>query len=365
LIRIALVSLARRGGMVHFQAELANALVVITPTVVVSAAAAPASLISRAVPRIALATGANAWSSLARAANPLTWFRLASALRASKVDLIHIAGAHEWNPIVAVLSQVLGIPLVYTMHDHMAHVGTPMTMRLSNWITPRLADAIVVLTRRGRDMLVSMGFPAQKIYHIPHGVYSIFTRWRRTNVKAENVLLYFGRLEPYKGLDVLLAAFARVRKALPGWKLVIAGSGDLPAALTDLDLRGIEILNRYVADEEVAGLMQRARVVVVPYTEATQSGVIATAYAFGRPVIASAVGGLDEMVVPGKTGVLIPANDARALAHAIKSLASDPGRLTKMGREALALSRKEWSWASIAQEHARMYAQVLGRHKKR
>jgi starch synthase len=359
------MSLARRGGMVHFQAELANAMLAIMPTVVISAAAAPASLISRAVPRISLGTGANAWSSLARAANPWTWYRLVRALRASKPDLIHIVGAHEWNPIVAVLVRLLDIPLVYTMHDHMSHAGTPVMMRVSNWITPRLALAIVVLTRRGRDALVSKGFPLQKIYCIPHGIYTIFTRWRRANVKSEKVLLYFGRLEPYKGLDVLLGAFARVRRALPGWTLVIAGSGDLPAALTDMDLSGIEIQNRYVADEEVAGLMQRARVVVVPYTEATQSGVIATAYAFGRPVIATAVGGLDEMVVPGKTGVLIPANDVRALAHAIKNLASDPARLTKMGREALAVSRKQWGWASIAQEHARMYAQVLGRHENR
>jgi glycosyltransferase involved in cell wall biosynthesis len=351
--------------MVHFQAELANALIAIVPTVVVCSAAAPASLICATIPRITLATGSNRSSSLARAASPLTWYRLVRALRAAKVDVIHVVGVHEWNSIVAVLTKILGATLVYTMHDPEAHRGTSLLMRVSNWISPRLADAIVVLTRTGRDELVANGFPAPKIYHIPHGAYSFFARWRRARIRRGKVVLYFGRVEPYKGLDVLLEAFRRVHKALPDWKLVIAGSGDLPASLTQADLAGIEILNRYVPDQEVAGLMQRARMVVLPYTEATQSGVIATAYAFGRPVIATDVGGLNEMVIPGKTGLLIPTNDAGALAHAFRKLARDPGRMRRMGKYALDLSRKEWSWASIAQEHARMYSRVLARHKSR
>ena len=105
--------------------------------------------------------------------------------------------------------------------------------------------------------------------------------------------------------------------------------------------------------------MRRARLVVVPYTTATQSGVIATAYAFGRPVIATSVGGLVEMVWHGKTGLLVPPNDVAGLARAIRSLARNPERLRKMGREAHILGRTLWHWDQIARMHGELYASVL------
>jgi starch synthase len=360
-MKIALVSLARRGGMVHFQAELANSLVRITPTVAITSSAASATYFSRKVLRLTLDTGRGRLTSLAKAMNPVSWYGVQRRLRASTADLVHVVGAHEWNPIVAVLSKALGKPLVYTMHDPEPHRGTALSLRLSNRFTASMADAVVVLTRRGRQQLASQGYPDQKIYYIPHGAYTLFRQWRRKGIRAEKMILFFGRLEAYKGLDVLLQAFAQVRHDLRDWKLVIAGSGDLPARRTVENDARIELVNRFLTDEEVADLMQRTRLVVLPYTEATQSGVIAAACAFGRPVIASDVGGLNEMVVQGKTGLLIPPNDVPALARAIHDLASDAPRLAEMGRNASTLSRKRWSWARIAQQHVAMYSDVLAR----
>jgi glycosyltransferase involved in cell wall biosynthesis len=107
--------------------------------------------------------------------------------------------------------------------------------------------------------------------------------------------------------------------------------------------------------------MQRAGLVVVPYLEATQSAVIATAYAFARPVIASDVGGLREMVIQGKTGLLVPPNDSSALAKAIETLARDGRRLSRMGRHARALAEKTWAWDKIAAQHISLYRGVLSR----
>jgi glycosyltransferase involved in cell wall biosynthesis len=362
-MKIALVSLARRGGMVHFQAELANSLVRITPTVAITSSAASPTYFSPELPRLTVDTGQGRLTSLTIAMNPMSWYGMLRQLRASAADLVHVVGAHEWNPIVAVMSKALGKPLVYTMHDPEPHRGTSLAMRISNRFTARAADAIVVLTRRGKRQLVSQGYPEQNIYHIPLGAFSFLTQWRRKQLRAEKMLLFFGRLESYKGLDVLLEAFAQVRHLLPNWKLVIAGSGDLPAWRTLDDHSRIEFVNRFLTDEEVAGLMQRARLVVLPYTEATQSGVIVVAYAFGRPVIATNVGGLNEMVIDGKTGVLVPPDNAAALARAIHRLASDAPRLAEMGRNALALSRLRWSWARIARLHMAMYSKILARHR--
>ncbi len=363
-MKVALVSLARRGGMVHFQAELANALLPITPTVVLTSKAAPAYLYSETLPRISLDTGASPLGSAVRAANPVMWTRLWLELRAAGVDLIHIVGAHEWNPILALLANLAGTPLVYTVHDPVAHAGAPARMRISDWLTTRLAQAIVALTQRGRRDLTSNGLPQTKIHYIPHGAYSFFTRWRRVGARSEKLLLYFGRIEPYKGLEVLLAAFSSLRHVLPGWRLMVAGSGPLPEAFRRTALPEVELLNRYIADQEVATLMQRARIVVLPYTQATQSGVIATAYAFGRPVITTKVGGLSEMVIPGKTGLLVRPNDIHALAAAVRMLACNPGKVAKMSKTALSLAHGELSWGRIAREHARMYSQVLSQGKR-
>jgi glycosyltransferase involved in cell wall biosynthesis len=235
-------------------------------------------------------------------------------------------------------------------------------MRVSNAFTARSADAIVVLTALAKAQLMSQGFRDQEIYHIPHGAYSFLTKWDRKQIPAEKLLLFFGRLEAYKGVDVLLEAFAQVRQQLPGWKLVIAGSGELPAGTIPRDHSRIEWVRKFLTDEELAVLLQRCRVVVLPYREATQSGVIAAAYAFGRPVIASDVGGLSEMVMDGKTGLLVPPDDAAALAGAIHRLATDSTLLAAMGRSALRMSRTWWSWSSVARQHMVMYSTVLATH---
>ncbi len=358
-MKVVLISLARRGGMVHFQAELANSLARIAPTAVVCSSAVPASYFSAKVQRIVMDTGNGALSSLGQAVNPTSWLRLERVLRNSEADLIHFVGPHEWNPAVALVCKALRKPMIYTAHDPIPHPGAPIPIRLSNAMMESMADAIVVLSRHGRQQLLSIGIPDRKIHLIPHGVYSFFTRDKRKHVKTEKVILFFGRIEAYKGLDILIAAFSGLRGNLDDWKLVIAGSGDLPRWMAQVDRSRIEIINTYLADEEVATLMQRAQMVVIPYTEASQSGVIATAYAFGRPVIATDVGGLNEMVLDGKTGILIPPNDADALAQAMCSLADDGRRRLRMGKNAYQLGQREWSWTAIAQDHLTLYSKVL------
>lgn len=359
-MKVALISLARRGGMVHFQIELANALGDLTPTTAISSTAARASAVSPSVRRLTIDTGRSRITSLMRLADPATWNALWKALRSSEADLFHIVGAHEWNPLVATMIRLQRRPIVFTVHDPVPHRGAPIAMRFSNAATSRLADALVVLTRRGAQDMIARGVAAYRLHVIPHGVYSFFRQSRLPNVRPGRVILYFGRMEPYKGTDVLLEAFVRVRKSLRDWKLVLAGAGDLPIAPGFQDLAGVEIINRYVADEDVAGLMQRARMVVLPYTDASQSGAAATAFAFGRPVIATRVGGLAEMVTHGKTGLLVAPNDPGALARAIRTLARDPRRAAAMGRAAAAVGRGVGSWKRIAGQHMDLYRQVLG-----
>jgi len=364
-MKIVLVSLASRGGMLHFQVELANAMSRLSSTAVVMSSAAPVSYLEGGVRTSVVNTGRGPLGSVANAFNPASWYGIWRAVGTGGADLVHVTGTHAWNPLVAVFAKLCGKPLLYTVHDPHEHGSAPLSIRISNWITIRMADALIVLTQNGEQQLIERGVSVRKIHVIPHGAYALFRQWQRPNIRARKLILYFGRFEAYKGLETLAEAFDRVRKDIPGWSLLLAGGGRLPSGLLRPLPPGIDVVSGYVPDEDVAELMQRARLVVVPYTTATQSGVIATAYAFGRPVIATSVGGLVEMVVHGKTGLLVPPNDVPALARAIRLLARNPDRLRKMGREAHNLGRTLLRWDRIAKMHVEVYRRILKENGRR
>jgi alpha-maltose-1-phosphate synthase len=360
-MRVVLVSLARRGGMVHFLVELANALGRHVSASVVISDAVPDSYVDAGIQQIRMRTGNSALESIVEGLSPATWYRLWRTLSHDRPDLIHVTGVHAWNPAVMVLGKLLGKSLVYTLHDPEEHRGAPLSIRLSNWLATRLADRIVVLTEDGRRRLVKKGLAFKKIEVIPHGMYSFFCRWERRGIRPRKTILCFGRFEPYKDLQNLVAAFTRMRRHHPGWSLHLAGDGELPTFPGGVLPQGVDVQNEYVPDAGVARLMQGARFVVAPYTEASQSGVIAAAYAFGKPVIATAVGGLREMVFHGNTGLLVPPGNEAALARAMGSLAAHPERVRRMGKNARALGKGQLSWDRIAQTHVELYATLAAR----
>lgn len=345
--------------MVHYQQEMAKSLVHLTPIVVVCAGGVRASYFPRGVPRYSIDIGRGPVTSFLRAASPLTWYRLIRILRSLQVDVFHIVAPHEWNPIVACAVRATGRPLIYTVHDSSPHSGAPARMRIANSILVKMADALVVLTRHARNQLIETGIAPAKIHVIPMMAHLAFAAQSQGRLRARKSFLFFGRIEPYKGLGVLLSAFQRIHLHLDGWKLVIAGNGALPRGVLPQDARSVRLLNRHIPDEEVARLMKGAGVVVLPYIDATQSSVIALAAAFGKPVIVTRVGGLPEMVIQGKTGLIVPPNDARALSRAMVSLARHPARLRKMGQQARELGRSRWSPGAVSRLHLAAYESVL------
>jgi glycosyltransferase involved in cell wall biosynthesis len=203
----------------------------------------------------------------------------------------------------------------------------------------RRLDVAFVLGPRTRDLAVSYWQPRCPVLVIPHGP-EPGVREENTVVKpvgeTDPVVLFFGVWSKYKGIEVLMDAFATVRAEMPEARLVLAGAPggdiDLEAILEQARRIGnVDARPGYVAIEEVAPLVNSARVVATPYIRATQSGVAHLAYTFGRPVVASAIGDLPEVIQDGVTGLLVPAEDADALAAAILRLLSDPVLAAKLG----------------------------------
>ena len=125
-------------------------------------------------------------------------------------------------------------------------------------MTARLATHLVVLTNTGRNQLIDRGFPSDKISVIVHPVYTLFRRWASPRAKAGRQILFFGRLEAYKGIDELLEAYSSIRGDMPGWTLTLVGSGSPSASLSASRGPNIRVINRYVSDKLAARLMSTA-----------------------------------------------------------------------------------------------------------
>ncbi len=145
-------------------------------------------------------------------------------------------------------------------------------------------------------------------------------QWRLLD--RRRVLLFFGFVRPYKGLEYLIQALAQVRHQLDVHLLVVGEIWGSQAyyeryaaefGVTD----AVTFVNRYVPNEELPAIFSAADVVVLPYISATQSAVVQLAFGFGKPVITTNVGGLPEVVKDGMTGLIVPPQDATALAQAI------------------------------------------------
>lgn len=227
-----------------------------------------------------------------------------------------------------------------------------------------------------REFARLYGGDNSRIHVIPHGNERLFTDPVRITedegalikrlglVPRAPTALFFGTLTKYKGVEYLLDAFAQVRRELPQAQLVIAGFPNPEVDTEELRRQavrlGIEQAVKfhleYIPVEEVADLFAAADVAVFPYLMIYQSGALQVAYSFGKPVVATDVGGFSEAVIPGETGLLVPPRNAASLAQAITTLLGDPQKARRLGERARKLSEDLYSWGPIGRQVLQAYA---------
>jgi glycosyltransferase involved in cell wall biosynthesis len=235
---------------------------------------------------------------------------------------------HVWTPLLRHAVRRCGIPFVTVIHDAHGHPGDH-TNCLTRWLRSeaRFADRVIALSRTVADSLVILGVvPAERIRTLFHPdlTYGSALASRERNCNAPLKLLFFGRILKYKGLPLLLDAVEMLRAEGVHIVLGVAGEGDIKSERRRLEALGAEIHNRWLQDAEVGPLLARYDAMAVPYVEASQSGVVATAFGNRMPVIGMPVGGISEQVIDGKTGILANRMTPRALADAIHRLSVDP-----------------------------------------
>lgn len=282
-------------------------------------------------------------------------------------DVLHVQETNDpWYDWTLLLNKMP--PLVTTIHDVFRHPGDKVAVFGSEY-TRRIAfyrsQQLIVHTHQLKKILIEQfNLPEGRVNVIPHGELGSLYQHRgdRSNQPRDpNTLLFFGRIWPYKGLKYLLEAMPLIAERVPEVKLIIAGRGENIKEYfpNGYDENRYEIINRLIPLEEVSNLFQRSTVTVLPYIEASQSGVAALSYGMGTLVVASDVGGLSEIVQHKKDGLLVPPRDVRALADAIICLLSDRDLQQKMQIAALARCQQDLNWSNIAAQTVEVYQKTM------
>jgi glycosyltransferase involved in cell wall biosynthesis len=290
---------------------------------------------------------------------PVQIHRVVGKIRQRKPDILLFPMFHPWNSMIQ--KALRDIPSVVFVHDPRPHPD------LSGWFYERLENAsirratrCVILSETLRSFLVDRGVSLDRIDVVPLGPFifppsSSFTR----DQDPLPTLLFFGRIVPYKGLDLLLRSFMEVRKSFP-CRLLIAGDGNITPYKDVLEeLQDVTLVNRWIAETEIADFFARSDLVVLPYTSASQSGVIPIAAVFGLPVIATTVGGLSEQIEDGVSGWLVPPGDVHRLADAVREVLSNPQMARKRGQALKERYEKNFGWEQGASQLVKSLERAL------
>jgi glycosyltransferase involved in cell wall biosynthesis len=258
-------------------------------------------------------------------------------------------------------------PLVLTAHDLLPREPRAGQVRAQRQLFERVS-AVIVHSEYGRRQLVErLGLPEGKVHVVHHGAFTQIAASAAGTLPAElaggtsgrgPVVLFFGLLRPYKGLETLLRAW----RGIDGAQLWIVGRPMMDMApLRALATDGVRFVPRFVTNAEMPALFRHADVIVLPYAQTErfdQSGVLATALAFGKPVVLSDVGGFSEVAAAGAAR-LVPAQDPAALHEALAELIGDPAARDRLGASALAAARGLYSWDAAARATLAVYERVL------
>ncbi len=221
------------------------------------------------------------------------------------------------------------------------------------------AQSVVVLVRSYSDVLKKR-YDHKGVYYIPHGASVDLESKENTNEKA---ILIFGHMGPHKGLPLMLKAFEKISKTNPNVKLIVAGSNhpNFPNYLDEfskIHIPNVEFLG-YIPQDRLGSVFRRASVVVLPYLAAPgTSGVFHLACGFGRPIVASDLPEIRELVNDGASAILVPKGDLQALNDAILSILLNKDVATKMSRQNLNFAKRE-SWSAVAKAYQDTYIALL------
>jgi len=311
----------------------------------------------------------------------LNWFYLLDRFRRQPPDVVHV----QWLPLLSQTQlelrmvehvRQLGIPVVYTVHNYLPHDASP-ALRSVYRRAYSSVDHLIVHARTDRERLVTgFNLPQEKITIIPHGPlffeqFGISREHARAALELaleDMVLLMFGVIRPYKGVEETVQALAEVVKKRPDCKLIVAGnaldSGYLQRVQALADALGVQSHIQwhvgYIPSVQVGLFHAAADVVLFPYHEISQSGAFLTAAALGKCTLTTLVGGLAEIVRDGENGVQVDSSDPRTLVAGLqRCITLSAAERERMGQALKQYVGRNLDWKSIAKSNVDVYHRLL------
>jgi glycosyltransferase involved in cell wall biosynthesis len=320
------------------------------------------------------------------------WLRLVAYLRQERPDVVQFGDIRFPGdlPFLRVL-RALGLRLSDVCHNvHPFALGgrtagtfsrSRLNLLLFRRIYQQFERVFVHYEVNRRLFLEAYGVDESRVVEVPHGNEALFEELADPSVTADGlrralgldaearVVLFFGTLARYKGVDVLIEAFGEVHRQEPRARLVLAGfpstGFDVSSHLVSAERAGVtssvHVVPRYIDSGEVAAWMRLATVAAFPYREVYQSGALLVAQTLGVPGVATSVGAFPEMIDDGRTGLLVPPEDPSALSAALLSVLRDPDGATRMGAEARRDALGRYGWHRIASTFLEEYRRLGGR----
>ncbi|MHB8492246.1 MAG: glycosyltransferase family 4 protein [Solirubrobacteraceae bacterium] len=284
-----------------------------------------------------------------------------------------------------------GPRLVLTAHDILPREPRPGQIAGQRRLY-RHFDAIVVHSEYGRRRLVhELGMPAERVHVIPHGVLTPWDQEAAQDAPAGRpedavdglpagfdehrgpVVLFFGLLRPYKGIDVLLDAWRSVKAGAVGGTANAHREAELwIVGMERMDTRSlragapadVRFLRRFISDAQIGAFLARASLVVLPYRDIDASGAAFRTLGAGVPLLLSDAGGFPEIAAGGAART-VPAGDSQALAQAIVRLLGDDAELAHMAQRARAAAHEQFGWEQIARRTLALYDSLLSDNAQR
>ncbi len=272
-----------------------------------------------------------------------------------KPDIVHFMDNHPWYIVYGRIFKIFWYTIYVTQHDPVLHSGEDSTIlgKISievNRVLRNLSDKLMVHGDMLKKQVIdNYNFPQEKVFSIRHGSYSFFNTWAQWIPVQKDTFLFFGRIVDYKWLDTLLDSLEYVIQKIPDAKLIIAGPWDLSWYKKWLEKyrKNIEIYNHQIEPEEIYKYFEVSEFVVLPYKDATGSGVIPIAYGFSKAVIVTDVWALSSVVSDGETGILVEPSNPDILGEKIVELLTKKDTVRQMWIAGKTFCDDHLSWKDI------------------
>lgn len=304
--------------------------------------------------------------------HPILMQKFLRGVKRFSPDVVHFVGAQQPMAYLVfgkLIRIVTNAHFVFTPQDVLPN----HSRRLDRWALPHLykkmKHVFINAEQNRQQMIEAFGVDPTITTVVPIPDHLAFLR---TSVKAEapdldpalRVILCFGLIEPRKGIPTLLDAMPKITKGDPNIYAIIAGKPlmDIEPLREKIETQGLSdnvlFIPRYLSFNEMAGYFSRSECLVLPYHSGWNSGVVASAFGHGKPVIATDVGGFREVIEDGETGLIVPPADPDALADAVLKLLGDPELQRRISEKGLEIDAAQ-SWEQLAGTCQSVYDQVI------